>query len=54
MADPEIQSILQDPVMRQILTDFAENPAHARKAMSDPTVAAKMEKLIASGIVETR
>jgi stress-induced-phosphoprotein 1 len=54
MADPEIQSILQDPVMRQILTDFAENPAHARKAMNDPTVAAKMEKLIASGIVETR
>jgi stress-induced-phosphoprotein 1 len=54
MADPEIQAILQDPVMRQILTDFAENPADARKAMNDPTVAAKMEKLIASGIVETR
>jgi len=54
MADPEIQSILQDPVMRQILNDFAENPADARKAMNDPMVAAKMEKLIASGIVETR
>ena len=54
MADPEIQAILQDPVMRQILTDFAENPADARKAMNDPSVAAKMEKLIASGIVETR
>jgi stress-induced-phosphoprotein 1 len=54
MADPEIQSILMDPVMRQILNDFAENPAHARKAMNDPAIAAKMEKLIASGIVETR
>lgn len=54
MADPEIQAILSDPVMRQILTDFNENPAAAQKAMADPTIARKLEKLIASGVVQTR
>jgi len=54
MADPEIQAILNDPVIRQILNDFNENPAAAQKAMADPLVANKIEKLIASGIVQTR
>lgn len=31
MADPEIQMILTDPVVRQVLTDFKENPQHAQK-----------------------
>lgn len=53
MADPEIQSILQDPVMQQILKDFNENPQAAQKAMSDPSIRAKIEKLIASGVVQT-
>merc|ERR1712070_1125362 len=53
MADPEIQSILTDPVIRQILQDFNENPAAAQKAMADPLVASKIEKLIASGIIQT-
>jgi stress-induced-phosphoprotein 1 len=54
MADPEIQAILNDPVMRQILNDFNENPAAAQKAMADPAIASKLEKLIASGVVQTR
>lgn len=53
MADPEIQSILQDPVINQILRDFNENPTAANQAMTDPTVRAKIEKLIASGILQT-
>jgi len=53
MADPEIQSILQDPVIQQILRDFQENPNAANQAMMDPTVRAKIEKLIASGILQT-
>lgn len=53
MADPEIQAILTDPIMRQILSDFNENPAAAQKAMADPVVARKIEKLIASGVVQT-
>ncbi|CAJ1966738.1 unnamed protein product [Cylindrotheca closterium] len=54
MADPEIQSILTDPVIQQVLRDFAENPNAAQKAMADASVAAKIQKLIASGVVETR
>merc|ERR1712038_750703 len=53
MADPEIQSILQDPVINQILRDFQENPTAANQAMMDPTVRTKIEKLIASGILQT-
>lgn len=34
MADPEIQMILSDPVVRQVLTDFKENPAHAQKVLN--------------------
>ena len=49
-----IQAILQDPVTQQVLRDFQENPAAAQQAMNDPTVQAKIQKLIASGIIETR
>ena len=54
MADPEIQAILSDPVVQQLLRDFQENPTAAQQAMTDPGMRAKMEKLIASGIIETR
>lgn len=53
MADPEIQGILQDPMIQQVLRDFNENPQAANQAMTDPTVRAKIEKLIASGVVQT-
>mmetsp|Transcript_195 Transcript_195/g.338 ORF Transcript_195/g.338 Transcript_195/m.338 type:complete len:562 (+) Transcript_195:77-1762(+) len=53
MADPEIQGILQDPVIRQILQDFNDNPNAAQAAMRDAGVRAKIEKLIASGILQT-
>jgi stress-induced-phosphoprotein 1 len=53
MADPEIQSILQDPMIQQILKDFNENPTAAQQAMANPAVRAKIEKLIASGVVQT-
>ncbi|KAL3801498.1 hypothetical protein HJC23_000936 [Cyclotella cryptica] len=53
MADPEIQAILQDPVIQQILRDFNENPQAANQAMMDPIIRGKIEKLIASGVVQT-
>jgi len=52
MADPEIQAILQDPVINQILKDFQENPSVANKAMTDPMVRGKLEKLVAAGILQ--
>ncbi|KAL3934523.1 MAG: hypothetical protein SGBAC_009774 [Bacillariaceae sp.] len=54
MADPEIQAILTDPVIQQVLRDFQENPTAAQTAMRDQSVATKIQKLIASGVVETR
>merc|ERR1712032_1535435 len=52
MADPEIQAILQDPVINQILKDCQENPSAANKAMTDPTVRSKLEKLMAAGVLQ--
>ena len=54
MADPEIQAILQDPVIRTVLTDMQENPKYAQTAMADPSVRAKIEKLIASGVLAVK
>lgn len=53
MADPEIQAILQDPVLQQVLRDFNEDPGAAQKAMADPNMRAKINKLIAAGVIET-
>lgn len=53
MADPDIQSILQDPVVQQVLRDFGENPNAAQQAMRDAGMRAKIQKLIAAGVLET-
>ncbi|CAM9091766.1 unnamed protein product [Ascophyllum nodosum] len=53
MADPEIQAILTDPMVRQVLTDFKENPQHAQKALKDHDMRAKIEKLVAAGVLQT-
>lgn len=52
MADPEIQAILQDPIIRQVLQDFQENPNAAQQAMKDVSVSTKVEKLIAAGVLQ--
>jgi stress-induced-phosphoprotein 1 len=54
MADPEIQFILQDPMVRQTLQDLQENPQAAQRALADPTIRAKIDKLIASGILQVK
>lgn len=54
MQDPEIQNILTDPVMRQVLTDFQENPRAAQDHMKNPLVMDKIQKLINAGIVQVR
>lgn len=52
MADPEIQNIMTDPVIRQVLQDFQENPQAAQAAMKDIHVSSKIEKLIAAGVLQ--
>ncbi|XP_044477178.1 hsp70-Hsp90 organizing protein 3-like [Mangifera indica] len=54
MQDPEIQNILSDPVMRQVLADFQENPKAAQDHMKNPMVMNKIQKLINAGIVQIK
>ncbi|KAJ4846547.1 Hsp70-Hsp90 organizing protein 2 [Turnera subulata] len=54
MQDPEIQNILSDPIMRQVLVDFQENPKAAQDHMQNPMVMSKVQKLINAGIVQVR
>lgn len=54
MEDPEIRNIMSDPVMRTVLQEMQTDPAAAQKHMSNPEVSAKIQKLIAAGILQTR
>jgi stress-induced-phosphoprotein 1 len=54
MADPEVQSILSDPVMRQVLSDMQEDPTAAQRHMKHPDVAFKINKLISAGVIQVR
>ncbi|OIV92762.1 hypothetical protein TanjilG_00896 [Lupinus angustifolius] len=54
MQDPEIQNILQDPVMRQVLVDFQENPKAAQEHTKNLMVMNKIQKLISAGIVQMK
>jgi len=50
-ADPEIQQILGDPMVQQVLRDFKDNPSYAQKALKDPVMAPKINKLVAAGVI---
>lgn len=54
MQDPEIQAILTDPIMRQVLQDFQENPKAAQEHMKNPNIMGKIQKLVNAGIVQVR
>lgn len=54
MQDPEIQNILSDPVMRQVLVDFQENPKAAQDHLKNPMVMKKIQKLVSAGIVQMK
>merc|ERR1719440_1350062 len=54
MADPEIQAILGDAQMRSILSEMQSDPKKAQAAMSDPSISAKLQKLIAAGVLQVR
>lgn len=55
MADPEIQAILRDPMVNQVIQDLSGgDQAAGQRAMQDPGMAAKIQKLIAAGVLQTR
>jgi len=51
MKDPEIRAILQDPTINKVLQDLKEDPKSASAAFGDKDIKAKLEKLIAAGIL---
>lgn len=53
MRDPEIRNILQDPQINNVLKQMEADPSYAAKAMADPEIAGKVQKLIAAGILRT-
>eukprot|EP00879_Flechtneria_rotunda_P009158 GHRR01009588.1.p1 GENE.GHRR01009588.1~~GHRR01009588.1.p1 ORF type:complete len:493 (+),score=199.13 GHRR01009588.1:1014-2492(+) len=54
MADPEVQNILMDPVMRQVLDDFQSDPRAARHHLQNPEIHKKINKLVSAGIIQLR
>eukprot|EP01126_Amoeba_proteus_P048321 TRINITY_DN557_c0_g1_i14.p1 TRINITY_DN557_c0_g1~~TRINITY_DN557_c0_g1_i14.p1 ORF type:complete len:482 (+),score=108.22 TRINITY_DN557_c0_g1_i14:432-1877(+) len=51
--DPELQNILQDPIMQQVLQDL-KDPRLAQRHLNNPVIMAKINKLIAAGIISTK
>ncbi|MCJ1396216.1 Hsp90 cochaperone [Xylographa bjoerkii] len=56
--DPDIMSILQDPVMQSILQQAKGDPAALQEHMRNPGIrffrSLKIEKLVAAGVIRTR
>jgi stress-induced-phosphoprotein 1 len=52
MADPEIQKIMQDPIIRQVLRDLSTNPKAAMDQLKDQYIAESINKLVAAGVVK--
>merc|ERR1712037_250500 len=53
MEDPEIRSILNDPVVNTVLQEMSTDPTASQRHMSNPVMAAKIQKLIAAGLLRT-
>ncbi|KAJ6510250.1 activator of Hsp70 and Hsp90 chaperone [Mycena vitilis] len=53
MRDPEVAGIMNDPIMQQILQQAQGNPGALQDHMKNPTVRAKIQKLINAGIIRT-
>ncbi|KAF4520599.1 hypothetical protein B566_EDAN006010 [Ephemera danica] len=51
MGDPEVQAILRDPAMRIILEQMQNDPRALQDHLKNPDVAAKIQKLLESGLI---
>ena len=52
MADPEIQKIMSDPIIRQVLQDLSADPKSCMDKLQDPYIADAINKLVAAGVVK--
>ncbi|KFA64405.1 hypothetical protein S40285_01068 [Stachybotrys chlorohalonatus IBT 40285] len=51
MNDPEIMSVMQDPVMQSILQQAQSDPKALQEHMRNPSVRTKIQKLMAAGVI---
>jgi len=51
MKDPDIRAILNDMTIQKVLKDLQDNPQSAQGALADKDIRAKIEKLIAAGVL---
>lgn len=49
--DPEIMSIMQDPIMQSILQQAQGDPMALQEHMKNPTIRSKIQKLMAAGVI---
>lgn len=54
MKDPEVQQILNDPVVNNILQEAQKDPGSLATHMQNPEIKRKIEKLVESGILQVR
>lgn len=54
MGDPEVQAILRDPAMRMILEQMQNDPRALQDHLKNPDIAAKIQKLLDSGLIAIR
>jgi len=52
MADPEIQSIMMDPMVKIALNQMQTNPKEAQSYFTDATLGPTLQKLIQAGVLK--
>ena len=53
MSDPEIVSIMQNPMVRTALQRIQEDPKCAMEFFNDKDIGPKLRKLIQAGVIKT-
>ena len=48
---PTVQAIMMDPMVNQAIQDLQSDPTAYRRVMGDPVMGAKIQKLIAAGVL---